>query len=162
MRPPARRRFQASWNDSPSRMAGGVFRRFARPTLVEGAIPDACPQTKNGQLCRRLSKRRTHVRCARGCEATLRKGQRHALASPQRCRHATKYRSGESGPRRGVPVPQGAGAAKAGILTAIRRSMTGARQVRSLHAMYVTDSSAVALSVAVSVTGRRSVTAPSG
>src|SRR5439155_6136971 len=57
---------------------------------------------------------------------------------------------------------QGAEAAKSGILTTIRLSMTGARHVRSLHAIYVTDSSAVALSLAVSVTGRRSVTAPSG
>src|SRR5947208_2938376 len=37
--------------------------------------------------------------------------------------------------------------------------MTGARQVRSLHAIYVTDSSAVALSLAVSVTGRRTAEA---
>src|SRR5204862_6336989 len=104
LRPSARHRLQGPCPDSSSEMAASVFRRFARTTLGEGAILDACRQGKKGQRSRRLSKRRTQLRSTRRNAATPR--QRHALAPSQhalRCRQATKFCSGVVDVRERVP-----------------------------------------------------------
>ena len=85
-------------------MAASVFRRFARTTLVEGAILDACRQGKKGQRSRRLSKRRTQLRSTRRNAATPR--QRHTRAPSQhalRCRQATRFCSGVVDVRERIP-----------------------------------------------------------
>src|SRR5205807_4521298 len=95
---------------------------------------------------------RRHLSVGHGLE------ERYEERKQQEARFATdvEYEARATGRR------QGAEAARAGILTVILLSMTGARQMRSLHAIYVTDSTAVVLSFAVRVTGSRRVTAPSG